>query len=146
MVRTRLSQLSSQVSEETVPTASSIINDSLNSQCSAILLKIQGILAKKAPDCIPLVNELVTKISSFSSELDEKRKRSIVLYGVEEADKGLTASDRQKHTEEQKLLQTSKQPYLQRNFSEKINDGRGKGKRQGAKITGTRIERQGKFR
>ncbi|KIH68365.1 hypothetical protein ANCDUO_01305 [Ancylostoma duodenale] len=58
-------------------------------------------MMKKAPECIPLLNDLISKLSSFSSELDDKRKRSIVIYGVKESDKGLPAIERQKQTEKQ---------------------------------------------
>ncbi|KIH43703.1 hypothetical protein ANCDUO_26286 [Ancylostoma duodenale] len=56
---------------------------------------------RKAPECIPLVNDLVSKISYFSSGIEEKRKRSVVIYGIEEANKELPAIERQRHTEAQ---------------------------------------------
>ncbi|KAL6724318.1 hypothetical protein Aduo_019215 [Ancylostoma duodenale] len=101
MVRTRQSQLSQVPSNQSVPPSINFSNDSLDDECFSLLGKINEILAKKAPECIPLLNDLISKVPLVSSEAEDKRKRSIVIYGVKEADKTLPAVERQKHTEEQ---------------------------------------------
>ncbi|KIH63909.1 hypothetical protein ANCDUO_05784 [Ancylostoma duodenale] len=102
MVRTRLSQQTqvTQVSSNQ-PIPAAIANDCLNDECTSLLVKIKEILAKKAPESIPLLNNFISKFSSVANENEEKRRRSVVISGVEEADKKLPAVERQKHTEMQ---------------------------------------------
>ncbi|KIH49979.1 hypothetical protein ANCDUO_19945 [Ancylostoma duodenale] len=103
MVRTRLSQLTQELTQDSsnqpAHHSSTNLAKSLNDECSSLLLKINQILAKKAPECIQLVNDLISMVSSVSSVSEEKRKRSAVVYGVEEADRSLPAVERQKFTE-----------------------------------------------
>ncbi|KAK6023416.1 hypothetical protein OSTOST_10798, partial [Ostertagia ostertagi] len=73
----------------------------LSSDSIHLLEKIHGLLTEKAPEGIPLLEKFVSSLSSFSREVVEadKRQRSIVLYGVPEAEKTLAPSQRQAHTE-----------------------------------------------
>ncbi|KAK6011327.1 hypothetical protein OSTOST_23594, partial [Ostertagia ostertagi] len=56
-----------------------------------------NILADKAPEAIPLLEEFVSSLPSLSQEIveAEKRKRSMVVFGVPEADRNLPPSQRQ---------------------------------------------------
>ncbi|KAK6019565.1 hypothetical protein OSTOST_14794, partial [Ostertagia ostertagi] len=59
------------------------------------------ILANKAPEALPLLEQLLAKLSSLPMDAihAEKRERSVVIHGVPEAEAGLSASLRQQHTE-----------------------------------------------
>ncbi|RCN35384.1 hypothetical protein ANCCAN_18751 [Ancylostoma caninum] len=66
-----------------------------------ILDQIHEVLSTKAPEAVPLLDKFVSKFPSLSAEIveAEKRPRSVVIYGVPEADSKLSATSRQAHTE-----------------------------------------------
>ncbi|KHJ99773.1 hypothetical protein OESDEN_00228 [Oesophagostomum dentatum] len=67
----------------------------------SLLEKIHGILLSKAPEAIPLLEQLISKFPTFSNKIveAEKRPRSLVIIGVPEPDATLAPSARQLHTE-----------------------------------------------
>ncbi|EYB89943.1 hypothetical protein Y032_0225g2747 [Ancylostoma ceylanicum] len=77
-------------------TSKYMVDDAIN-----ILDQIHNILSTKAPEALPLLEKFVSKFPSLSSEIveAEKRPRSVVIYGVPEADSKLSATSRQAHTE-----------------------------------------------
>ena len=98
VVHTRYSQTPRNSEEDsTIQTSESF--SKLDSECLNLLTKLTDILAKKAPEGIPILNELVSKVSTFSNVNEEKKRRSNVIYGVKEADSCLPASERPKCTE-----------------------------------------------
>ncbi|VDO23132.1 unnamed protein product [Haemonchus placei] len=76
-------------------------NAVLDDDAAKLLSNIQHILAAKAPEALPLLVQLLTKLSSLSLDAvhTEKRERFIVIHGIPEADAGLSASLRQQSTE-----------------------------------------------
>ncbi|WKY01588.1 hypothetical protein Q1695_015528 [Nippostrongylus brasiliensis] len=73
----------------------------LDREALQLLEKIQDVLAVKAPEVIPLLDQFLGKLSFLYSDVVEceKRRRSIVIFGVPEADKAAPPSQRQAHTE-----------------------------------------------
>ncbi|WKY13700.1 hypothetical protein Q1695_004492 [Nippostrongylus brasiliensis] len=73
----------------------------LDGDCTRLLRQIQNILVDKAPEALPLLEQLVSKLPSLlASSVDtDKRLRSVVFYGVPEAKKSLPPSVWQAHTE-----------------------------------------------
>ncbi|KAL6743105.1 hypothetical protein Aduo_016185 [Ancylostoma duodenale] len=66
-----------------------------------LLSKLLAILEEKAPEAVPLLNQLITALRPNPKDIveSEKRSRSIVISGMPEAGIELTASQRQAHTE-----------------------------------------------
>ncbi|RCN30110.1 hypothetical protein ANCCAN_24129 [Ancylostoma caninum] len=66
-----------------------------------VVSQLQAILTEKAPEGLPLLNQLLKILKPDPRELveAEKRSRSIVLSGVPEAAVGTPAVERQEHTE-----------------------------------------------
>lgn len=66
-----------------------------------LLSRIQNILEEKAPEGIPLLEAFLGRLPFLCSNSVEadKRQRSVVFYGVPEAEKSLPPSQRQLHTE-----------------------------------------------
>ncbi|KIH59341.1 hypothetical protein ANCDUO_10429 [Ancylostoma duodenale] len=68
---------------------------------STLVSKLQSILEEKAPEGLPLLEQLMKCLKPNPKEWveAEKRSRSVVLSGVPEAEKGTHAVERQEHTE-----------------------------------------------
>ncbi|KIH46096.1 hypothetical protein ANCDUO_23853, partial [Ancylostoma duodenale] len=66
-----------------------------------LLSKLLAILEEKAPEAVPLLNQLITALRPNPKDIveSEKRSRSIVISGMPETGRELTASQRQAHTE-----------------------------------------------
>ncbi|VDO26087.1 unnamed protein product [Haemonchus placei] len=75
-------------------------NAVLDYDAAKLLSNIQYILAAKATEALPLLDQLLTKVPSLSLDAvhSENRERSIVIRGDPEADAGLSASLRQQFT------------------------------------------------
>ncbi|EYC32408.1 hypothetical protein Y032_0003g1556 [Ancylostoma ceylanicum] len=71
------------------------------SDTQVLVGKLMAILEEKAPEAIPLLDELITILQPDPKEIveNEKRSRSIIISGMPEAGKEFTASQRQAHTE-----------------------------------------------
>ncbi|KIH57287.1 hypothetical protein ANCDUO_12522 [Ancylostoma duodenale] len=67
----------------------------------SVVSQLQALLAEKAPEGLPLLDQLLKILKPDPRELveAEKRSRSIVLSGVPEAVSGTPAVERQEHTE-----------------------------------------------
>ncbi|KIH68359.1 hypothetical protein ANCDUO_01307 [Ancylostoma duodenale] len=66
-----------------------------------LLSKLLAILEEKAPEAVPLLNQLITALRPNPKDIVEsvKRSRPIVISGMPEAGRELAASQRQAHTE-----------------------------------------------
>ncbi|KHJ79337.1 hypothetical protein OESDEN_21018 [Oesophagostomum dentatum] len=66
-----------------------------------LLGKLIAILRDKAPEAIPILNDLLNVLRPSPKDIveQEKRSRSIVIAGLEEAASGTPAFERQLHTE-----------------------------------------------
>ncbi|EYC17562.1 hypothetical protein Y032_0030g2137 [Ancylostoma ceylanicum] len=88
--------------KSTPPISSQIGSDSLTSPEAQVLVgQLLTLLEEKAPEGIPLLNQLISILQPNPQEIveSEKRSRSIIISGMPEAEKELTASQRQAHTE-----------------------------------------------
>ncbi|PIO76139.1 hypothetical protein TELCIR_01787 [Teladorsagia circumcincta] len=66
-----------------------------------LLSQINQILITKAPEVIQLLNQFLSKLPLLMTDVVErdKRQRSVVMYGIPEAENGLSPSMRLDHTE-----------------------------------------------
>ncbi|KAK6030743.1 hypothetical protein OSTOST_03114, partial [Ostertagia ostertagi] len=78
-----------------------MLSNDLHGDVDRLLDRVHDILAEKAPEAIPLLEQFLGKLPLLSNEIVEadKRQRSVILYGVPEPEESLSASLRQEHTE-----------------------------------------------
>ncbi|EYC39262.1 hypothetical protein Y032_0665g1322 [Ancylostoma ceylanicum] len=86
------------------PTASSIATTGIQgpgSEKEEVIRKLQEILNDKAPEALPLLNQLLQLLKPNPQEIveEEKRARSIVIAGIPEAEGDLEPVERVSHTE-----------------------------------------------
>ena len=83
------------------PSASESPMASTRPEGEQLLGKLLAILRDKAPEAIPILNDLINVLTPSPKDIveQEKRSRSIVIAGLEEAASGTPAFQRQLHTE-----------------------------------------------
>ncbi|KAK6035884.1 hypothetical protein COOONC_26611, partial [Cooperia oncophora] len=87
------------VSSETAFMTQIMASSILDNDGISLLKKINDILSIKAPEVVGLLDQFLGKLPLFINNVVEsdKKERSIVLYGVPEAERGLSPSLRQAH-------------------------------------------------
>ncbi|EYC05120.1 hypothetical protein Y032_0084g1786 [Ancylostoma ceylanicum] len=88
--------------EPQVPNSPSLqLPDKQSRTCEEVLGRLKSILFEKAPEAIPVLNELIDLLKPCPKAIvdAEKRERSIVIAGLVEADAETKPSQRLIHTE-----------------------------------------------